>query len=151
MEYMSFRGPNFLMEVPTDWVVSSSPQFQAIFLAPHEHGVRPNLVVSLRPVEPQVTVAATAESARANQERQYPEYEVLEEVDFTESGGSGFLRRYQWFNAANSSAVVQTQALFLHQQILYTLTATRAIDMESPTAEDIDTIFEYMIRSFRVG
>lgn len=151
MQYMNFRGPNFTLETPTDWVISSTPQLQAIFLAPNQHPIRPNLAVSLRPVEEQVTVQAVAESAEVNQEREYPQFTVIEEIDFTETGGNGFLRRYRWFNATHKTSVDQSQAFFLYQRILYTLTATRPTELEPAESNDLDAIFDHMIRSFRIG
>jgi hypothetical protein len=145
MNFMNFEGPTFTMEVPTNWFVTSSPQFQALFLAPPgEDTIRTNFAVSMRPVEADVTVKAVAETARANQEKEYPDYDVLKEVDFTEQGGVGFQRHYRWFNQQQDAEIIQAQTFFVVKQILYTLTATRSVD------SDIDDIFDHMAASFRI-
>jgi hypothetical protein len=148
MTYMHFQGPTFTMEVPTNWFVSATPQFQALFLAsPTQDPVRANLAVSMRPVEKDVTVEAVAEAAKANQEREYPEYEVLAEVDFTDQGGAGFQRCYQWLNQQHDAEVIQVQTFFVVNQILYTLTATRSKSSASP---ELDDVFDHMVTSFRI-
>lgn len=150
MPYMNFQGPNFSLEVPTDWVVSSSPQFQAIFLGPLYEPVRPNVLVSLRPVEEGVTPEAVAESARETQEREYPGYEVLGEVDYREHGGIGIARSYRWVNPTNKVPVIQTQAFFVFAKILFTLTSTRAEDVSEETARELDEVFDHMLQTFRI-
>lgn len=136
------------MEVPTDWFVTATPQFQALFLAPPTpDAIRANLAVSMRPVKDDVTVASVAEAARANQEREYPQYEILTEVDFTDRGGVGFQRCYRWFNQSQNAEVLQVQTFFVVKQILYTLTATRSKSSVSP---ELDDLFDYMVTSFRI-
>lgn len=145
METKHFQGPGFVMEVPTDWFISSSPQFQAVFLSPPTaDGLRANLTVSMRPVEADVTVLAVAQATGEAQAAEYPQYEVLEEIDYTQQGGSGFLRRYRWRN--DDGPLVQTQAFFLVAQMLFTLTGTA----RDTIADDAQPIFNAMIDSFRV-
>ena len=151
MQYMNFQGPSFILEVPVDWVVSSSPQFQAIFLGPADQPVRPNVLISIRPLEENVTVAQVAEQTRLNQERDYPQYEIIAEIDFTEQGGVGFLRRYRWLNTEGNTPIVQTQAFFVYNNLLYSITATRAESIPENVANLLDDIFDHMIESFRLS
>jgi len=150
MQYMSFQGPNFTMEVPTNWLVSASPQFQAIFVKPGDYSISPNLVISLRPVEVGVTYKAVAESAREAQAQQYPEYEVTAEVDYGAAGGTGMMRHYKWLNADSDELVMQAQAFFVVGQLLFTLTATRGNEPDKAEAIELDNTFKYMIETFRI-
>ena len=150
MAYMNFQGPTFTMETPTNWVISASPQFQAIFLGPNDQTIRPNLAVSLRPIEAGVTYQAVAEGAKESQQAQYPQYEVLQEVDYGQTGGFGLLRQYRWFSADNGISVVQKQVFFVVGQLLFTLTATRGDDLAPATAAEFDTTFDHMIETFRI-
>jgi len=150
MAFMNFDGPNFTMEVPTNWIVTSSPQFQAIFLGPNDPLVRSNLVISLRPVEANVTYQAVGASAREAQEREYPQYQILQEIDFGAQGGTGMLRHYRWVNAENNATIIQVQAFFVVGQILFTLTGTRGAHLGVEAGQEVDEIFNHMIQTFRI-
>jgi hypothetical protein len=150
MQFMNFQGPNFTLEVPTNWVISSSVNFQAIFLGPGDQPVRPNLVLAIRALETGVTYTDVAASARETQEKEYPEYRVLEEKDYGESGGSVLIRRYEWLNPANNVRVVQVQAFIVVGQLLFTMTATRAAELEPAQQQENDKIFDHIIQSFRL-
>jgi hypothetical protein len=148
MEFMQFQGPTFTIEVPPTWFVASNPQFQALFLT--KAGIDPiraNYAISLRPVEKDVTAQAVAQTAKENQQEQYPGYQIMEEIDFSEQGGMGFFRRYQWLNEQQNAPVIQMQAMFVVNQILYTLTATRS---QPSNIANLDEIFDHMTASFRV-
>lgn len=150
MQFMMFEGPNFTLEVPTNWVVTSSPQLQAIFLGPQDPLIRPNMVVSLRPVEVNVTYQAVAQAAKETQEKEYPEYTILDEVDFSQFGGIGMKRQYSWVNPTNNAKVVQVQTYFVAGQVLFTLTASRGDHGNTNAAEEMDNIFNHMIETFRI-
>lgn len=142
-----FQGPGFVMHVPTDWFVSSTPQFQALFISPQdEAGSRGNLSVSMRPLEEDVTAHAVAETTRQSQADAYTDYEVLDEIDFTEQGGAGLMRRYRWYDANQDAVIGQMQAFFVVGQMLFTLTATAR---EAQFAH-YQPLFEDMVESFRI-
>jgi hypothetical protein len=147
MQYMEFNGPGFTLEFPTDWLVSATQQAQTVFQGPrHQTDLHPNLMITIRQAAPGVTAPAVAEEARKTQEREYPEFKVVNEVDFTENGGAGFLRQYTWHNARNDIAVAQIQAFFVVAGVLFTLTATRAQKDDA----SIDDVFYHMIDTFRL-
>lgn len=149
MEYKHFQGPGFSMEIPTDWFISSSPESQIIILAPPtETGARPNIAVSMRVVQDDVTLLDLAAEAREIQAEEYADYEVLGEEDYTETGGIAFQRFYQWVPQTSGEPVLQVQTFILAGQILFTITATRfASETEGDT---YDEVFGHVIRSFRV-
>lgn len=151
MTYKEFRGPGFIMEIPTDWYITSSPQFQARFLAPvdEEQGLRrANMAVAMRAVKAGVSVKAVAEETRRVQEAEYPHYTIIEEQDLTQNNGVLFHRVYHWLNEQAGFQVVQAQTFIILGRVLFTLTASRPVD--SPRAEMLDEAFAHMARSFRV-
>ncbi|MBZ0307124.1 MAG: DUF1795 domain-containing protein [Anaerolineae bacterium] len=150
MAFMLFEGPNFMLEVPTNWVVTSSPQLQAIFFGPQDTVIRPNMVISLRAVEANVTYQAVAQAAKETQEKEYPSYTILSEVDFAEFGGIGMKRHYSWVNPTNNAKVVQIQTYFVAGQVLFTLTASRGGHLNDQDADELDGVFEHMIETFRI-
>jgi len=150
VEYKHFEGPGFQMEVPTNWFISSSLQFQAIFLAPPPfEGIQPNLAIAVRRIQPDITVGDIAEEARLVQEREYPYFEVFSENDTTDQGGAAFQRLYQWYNRETDQLVLQLQTFVVTSEVLFTLTATRSV-VEDTSGLPIDDVFMHMIRSFRL-
>ena len=148
MNFMHFRGPSFTMQVPTNWFITSSPKFQAMFIAPPgPDNVRANLAVSITPVDKDVTVQAVADAAKQTQQKEYPEYSILDEIEMTSADGKKGLRRvYKWYNRDKNMHIVQQQVFYLVSQMLYTITATRE---EREGMEAIDDMFAQMIASFK--
>lgn len=150
LQYMQFDGPSFQMQIPTTWQITSSPQFQAMFIgqkADPNTTVRPNLMVTIRPVEDNVTPTAVAARALQVQSENYPEFELLGEVDYTQQGGVGVLRQFVWRDAEQDVSVTQMQAFFVFAGLLYTLTGTRQSDADG----DKDDVFTTIINSFRLA
>ena len=142
METKHFQGPGFTMQIPTDWFITSSPQFQAMFVAPaSEFGIRANLAVSMTPVKEDVTARMVAENARKNQEIEYAEYSVLGE-DEAVTPDKSFTRIYKWYNSSKNMHLLQKQIFLVVNQMLFTVTSTRQIGEET---EEIDAILEEMI------
>lgn len=148
-EFIRFEGPTFTLDTPTTWVVSASPQFQAIFLGPTDQPIRPNLIISMHPVNSDVTPESVAENARLSQEVEYHDYEIINEINFSNFGGQGIMRRYRWTNPNDNNPVLQMQAYFIHKNMLHTLTATRAESLPKESAQAVDDIFDQMLESFR--
>jgi hypothetical protein len=148
MEYKHFRGPGFTLEIPTDWFISSSPEFQAIFVAPPTpNPVQPNLVIAVRFLQPGATVNDVAAETQAIQSAEYPQYHILAEHDYTQTGGVAIQRLYQWVSE-EGTLVLQHQTFVLIGQVLYTLTATRLAG-DSPDDQAVDDAFVHMMRSFQ--
>jgi len=147
MVFMLFQGPGFELEVPTDWLVVSSPDYQAMFLGPKlKSGARANMMVTVRPVNEDVTLEVIAVQARKFQEHEYDDYHVLDETDYTQEGGIAYLRRYEWGSKQGGNRVSQVQGFFLVDNVLFTLTATRT----EKKNKQVDAAFDRMFRSFRV-
>lgn len=147
MQTKTFEGPGFCLEIPTDWFITSSMQFQAMFIAPPgDQGERANLAVSMTPVQSDANLRSVIESARETQEKEYPQYQVLEEQDSIDPEGT-FRRRYQWYNPKNGVRVIQLQIFWITGQILFTITTTRT---NVQGAEEFENIFDKIIDSFRL-
>jgi len=155
-EYKNFQGPTFSMQIPTDWLITSSPQLQAAFVAPKneqnlsaqpESGeeIRSNLIVSMRRLKAGTSVVAVAEAAKTSQENEYPKYRVIQEEEISGRELSGFQRTYTWVKADKPIRVQQQQTFFLASNILYTLTSTRP---DTDEVKSVDKIFEQMVHSF---
>jgi hypothetical protein len=147
MNWMTFVGPTFTLQMPTDWLAMASPQFQAMLAAPGFDGkVRPNLIIAMRQVQDDVTASAVADSTRATQEKEYPEYRVVSEQDYAAEDSQGVLRVYEWHDTAQDKRLRQVQVYFIAGRTLYTITATRALD--STQGEALDQVFNTMLQSF---
>jgi hypothetical protein len=147
MQTMPFFGPTFVLEMPTDWFVGASAQFQATLRSPIPDGnIFPNLVIAIRRLEEGATLREVIASARQTQEKEYPAYTVLSEAPFTTNSVPGIRRRFEWRPPSHEAGVHQQQVMFLAGRQLYVLTTTRAADSENAT--ELDQIFDHMIGSF---
>src|SRR5690606_11660884 len=121
MEFMTFNGPTFVINMPTNWFVSATAQYQAIFTDPMpQDGFQANLMISIRAVQEEVTVKDVATIAKRTQEKEYPSYQLIEETD-TEQG---FKRVYRWHHPEQNKDFNQVQLFVINDNRLYTLTAT---------------------------
>jgi hypothetical protein len=145
MATLLFQGPGFHMDVPSDWMITSSPQFQVMFVAPPGPSGRANLAISIRPVKDGTTVQEVAAAALKMEQRDYAEFRVEAEGELPGTGGLGYQRSYRWLNERNKTRVYQKMVLFLVKGMLTTITATRE---DSEPAKALDAAFEGMISSF---
>ena len=145
-EMMNFQGPGFHMQVPTDWLITSNPEVQAMFVAPPQAGMRANLMITLRPLEASATLDAILSSALEIQKKDYPEFTLLEQGQFSIGDVIGHQHFYKWYNEKHTASVVQRQVLIVLNQVLTTITTTR-MDVES--VEDVDQAFAAILSSFK--
>ncbi|MDX2076380.1 MAG: hypothetical protein SFZ02_08100 [bacterium] len=144
MEYMEFIGAGFTLQTPTEWLITSSPEHQVIFLgANNPQGVRPNVMVAIRAVEDTVTVSKLAQETLAAQKAELPHYRVLSEMDNSERGV--FERTYQWARPSDGASIIQTQRFYVLGNVLFSFTATR-LELEVV----YEPVFKHMLNSFRL-
>jgi hypothetical protein len=142
---MQFEGPDFHLEVPTRWLITSTPDVQVLFLGPAEgRAVRPNFAIAIRVVDDGVTAADIASLTAAVQQDTYAQYALEYEHPLSLDGVPGVELRYGWHNADAGITVVQTQRLVVRDNLLYALTATHAAD-ETPA---IIQLLDEMLESF---
>jgi hypothetical protein len=145
MKTMNFQGPGFKLQVPTNWFISSSPQIQAMFVAPPQGNLRANLMVTMRPLEEGVSLADVVKSSLDTQKKEYPEFELLEETAYKLDEWTGIARKYKWYSSEHKTRLLQRQVFFLLDQILTTITTTRT-DIDK--SEELDQVFTQILQSF---
>lgn len=152
MNFMHFQGPNFTLQVPTDWFITSNTDFQAIFIAPPvERGPGSNFAIGVRNILEPTTVEVVSRVAREIQEANYPEYSLLDEQEIIVNGVQGFYRRYTWRNPAGM-LILQQQVFFVFDDnTIYTLTATRPDNPDGQDAAQLDAAFGAMFESFNLA
>lgn len=144
MEYMEFIGAGFTIQTPTEWLITSSPEHQVIFLgANNPQGVRPNVMVAIRAVDDSVTIDKLASETLSAQQAQLPGYRVLKETDNRERGI--FERCYQWTRPGSGDVIVQIQRFYVLGNLFFLFTATR-LEQEA----QYESVFMYMLDSFRL-
>jgi len=144
MEYMEFIGAGFTLQTPTEWLITSSPDHQVIFLGGNNpQGVRPNVMVAIRAVDDSVTLSKLASETRQAQQTELPQYQVLDEVDNSERGV--YERTYRWARPSDNTAIVQTQRFYVLGNLYFSFTSTR-LEQES----QYDPVFKHMLNSFRL-
>ena len=147
-----FKGPGFTMEVPTNWYISSTPQIQAMFISPpQEGGVQANLMVTMNPVQENVTAESVAKEAKKNQMAQYEQYQIIEEGFIKRTNKQGYQRVYEWFNPNQELKLHQKQIMLVVSNMLYILTTTRPVDTDNEEVlQRFDTSLEMMLQSFKL-
>jgi hypothetical protein len=145
MTTLHFQGPDFSLQVPSDWFNTAAPQIQAMFIAPPRQGVRANLMITLRPLDADIALAEIVISSLDTQKKEYAEFELLENGEYRQGDLIGHQRYYKWFSKEHNARIVQRQVMFIRAQVLYTLTTTRT---DFPGVEDLDQTFSEMIKSF---
>jgi hypothetical protein len=146
--WIGFQGPSFTMRVPSNWVLTATPELQVVVLEPERPAgeLRANLIVSLRPVTEGLTSAAVLESTRKNQLEQYPHFKLHEEGVVNGRKGEGSYQNYTWLNPENSIPVAQVQAFFVANKMLYSITTT----CDERRAKAVMYILGEMLNSFQI-
>ncbi|HRE49048.1 MAG TPA: DcrB-related protein [Aggregatilineales bacterium] len=146
--YMEFQGPLFTLKTPSDWFITASPEIQAMFIEPsHGQRLRANVIITLRPVQPDVTAEVVMKNAQETENAEYPGFTLLAEDDVQAGVGTGKYHMYSWLNPDGNVPVLQTQAFFVINQVLITMTATCDLDVQ----EDVAPVFNEMFSSFKIG
>lgn len=144
MEYMEFIGAGFTLQTPTEWLITTSPEHQVIFLGPNNpQGIRPNVMVAIRAVDDSVTVEKLVTETLSTQQAQLPQYRVLNEVDNRNRGV--FERTYQWVRLNDNAQIIQTQRFYVLGNLLFAFTATR-LSQEV----QYEPVIKHMLNSFRL-
>ena len=146
VDWMVYHGDNYMIQVPTNWVVTSSERFQAVFLLP---GFSANVVIAVRRVQPGVSAVEFAQATRSQQEDEYPNYTLLEEGDFPVSEGNGYYQLYSWVQPEDNLSTLQRQAFLVVDDNQYLLTTTLTGDLPMQDNE-LDGIMLRICQSFTV-
>ena len=145
--WMRFVGPHFTMQVPSEWMVISSMQFQVMFLSPPlSDGRSFNLILVLQ-TSPQIPQYHLQEMHTAKSQEQ-PDFKLVAEGDFvTHSGTSGahlsFTARYD-----NDQIILQRHVIFKVQNTLYWFMISIPTDISTELREGVEEIIQTMLTSF---
>ena len=139
-----FQGPGFSLQIPTDWLITSDQNFQAIFLAINESKPRPNLSIAMRKLDDDVTLADVINITQRTKQEQYENYQSLESIQPSEFA---WIHRYQWHQPELGIGIYQVQVAFLVQNILFTLLGTCLVSQVGT----YDSVFTDMYSSFRIN
>jgi len=146
--WVDFQGPLFTLRSPSDWYVTSTPDIQAMFIEPNRgQEIRANVIISLRPVQENVTVDGVLGSAQEQQRAQYPEFNLVAQEEVQAGEGVGKYQMYTWVNPENGVPVLQAQAFFIVNNLLFTLTAT----CDQREQEEATPVFNEMFGSLRIS
>ncbi len=145
--WVNFQGPFFTLQVPSNWFVNSTPDIQAMFVEPSrgQNKLRANLIITIQPVEANVTVDAVIASARQTQQREYPQFELRDEGAVEGRGVEGRYQFYTWYNQEAGVQVLQSQTFYIVQELLVTLTTT----CEAAEEENIAPVLNALLTSFK--
>ena len=145
MNYIPFKGPGFMLERPDTWTATASLDYQTMFSADvNAWGVRPNMLLSIRPLNDEASLGDVMEQARLIAQKELHGYEILQEVDQSPDGWVE--RRYGWVRTEDDLGIVQLQRFYKFGNLLFAFTATRT-EYES----EYDEVFYRILESFRLN
>lgn len=143
MQWIDFMGPSFKLSVPSTWTSIGTMEFQVAFLSPQlpDDERRVNLGVLLQAREGRELTAYTQQLLQ-EQAANYPQFQS------TPMGEGGLLFKNEWVRPDDFLRVVQWQAFFADEEMVYILTGSRPSELD--LADEVDAIFHTMIGSFQL-
>ncbi len=149
MDTMHFIGPTFSLDVPTDWFVISSPEYQTAFLAPRDaRGHRASFTVAIKPVLRPVTAQQFAEFIQEIYDQTGVSREVLETEEVSLGEVKGYAITFLLSRGEDSVPMWQRQVVAINGDLIYVLVAARLADLTGPAANLIERSFAMMFDSF---
>ncbi|PJF28173.1 MAG: hypothetical protein CUN52_13515 [Phototrophicales bacterium] len=146
-QWMRFIGPNFTMQVPSEWMVISSTQFQVMFLSPPmQDGRSINLVLVLQTSDttPQDYINTMVKPQAQTRDN----YQLLTDAPFTtQSGVTG----YQYVFSATyepNQVILQRHIIFKQANTLYWFLASLPTNIAHDLQAKINDILNTMLESF---
>jgi hypothetical protein len=146
MEFKHFSGPGFEMQVPTDWFISSSPHFQAMFTSPEgEGGVKANLVVSIEPITKNYGLKEARAALQESKSFVMKGSEVISEVETKLDGLPAFHGLYKVTPEGAAKPIVLRQVVCTSKKMIISLIASRTVGVEP----EFDQAIAVMIDKFK--
>ncbi len=106
------------------------------------------MAITISGVQLDVTADSVAETAKGQQMKDYPEFNIVEERTVDTTGIYGFYRLYTWHNPVSDTHVVQSQTFFVIEQLLYSLTSTTSVEDEpliAPFFAEMFATFQFVL------
>lgn len=145
MNYIPFKGPGFTLQRPATWQATASLDYQTMFADDmNEWGIRPNVLLAIRPINDDASLVDVMEQARIIGEKELNGYTILEEIDKSREGWVE--RRYGWVRPDDDLGIVQTQRFYRYGNLLFAFTATR-----TEHEPEYDEIFHHILNSFQLN
>lgn len=143
MNYIPFKGPGFTLERPATWMTTASLDYQTMFADDvNEWGIRPNILLAIRPINDDASLIDVMEQARIIGEKELNGYTILDEIDRSDEGWVE--RRYGWVRPENDLGIVQIQRFYRRGNLLFAFTATR-----TEHEPEYDEVFHHILDSFQ--
>lgn len=141
MEFKQFKGPGFETMIPTDWFISSSPQFQAIFTAPKKagHGVA-NLMIRMEQVYKGYGMPEVRKIMKEGIQKRGKAAETILEEESKLGGLPAFHGLYKVTPAKNSKPVLVRQMVCADKTMMMIITASREAGDEPELDEALGVI-----------
>lgn len=150
MTTMTFVGPSFVLEVPTDWFVFSSPQYQTMFLSPPtEDGQRANWTITIQPRENNVTPQQYAKLLHQAYTQSGQARDISEEGAISLSEHSAYrtvatLRQENEEDDEEQPEIVQQEVVVVVGDMIYVLQAVRPAHLDEALRDRLDSVFATM-------
>lgn len=145
MKYIPFKGPGFTLQRPDTWTATASLDYQTMFSDEmNDWGIRPNLLLAIRPINDDASLLDVMEQARIMGEKELHNYTIIEETDKSREGW--VQRRYGWVRPEDDLGIVQTQRFYRLGNLLFAFTATR-----TEHEAEYDEIFHHILDSFQLN
>lgn len=151
-DYTVFEHPDFMIHVPSEWENLTLSGFDAVFVVPpFPDGSGANVSISITELTTAISSQELGDQLKAMQQKQYPEYHIIDERPIDLHQLDGFKRSYTWLNTVQNLPIFQFQIVFIDQSGLKAciLTATRPLDMEEAEAQALDMSFSEISASFQ--
>ncbi len=136
------------LQMPVDWEAAETNEFPLVLLAPPEDGFRANVgfgISALHPTTPE-HLQQVITRTRQDRQRDYENFEFINEARFMQTGYPGHIERYSWTLETNGAALEQVFALILTTpDTMYNIHGTT---LRQYTAQYLP-IFEHIIFSIR--
>ena len=154
-DYKPFKGAMFRMEAPTDWYITSSADYQAVFIAPpYADGPGSNLTVAVNMMPRPVTLEQAVAANRELIVERFGEVKVDELEQATIDGNAAFYQSYEFAQPQTDKAIFQQQLITVdgkNNTRVITMTATRPVEPEGQDAAALDEAFNAMFRSLQLA
>lgn len=143
MNYILFKGPGFTLKRPETWTTTASLEYQTMFSDDvNAWGIRPNMLLSIRPLNDDASLADVMDNARQVAEQELASYEILAEVDHSADDG-WVQRQYGWVRTEDDLGIIQLQRFYKFSNLMFVFTATR-----TEHEPEYDDIFHHILDSF---
>lgn len=100
MQMIPYHGPNFTMQVPSDWFATSNPQVQVvIYPTEHETNVPPSYGVMIQAVDDdELTAEEAAQDIISENQANYDAYQIIDQEPIDYGGQDGYWVHFAWRN-----------------------------------------------------